>query len=106
VQIVTGDTNGDGVDEVIAASGVNAAGGAVYVFNKAGATLAAKAVADGVFGLEVGSQDLDMDGIDEIILSRNAGSKSKVDLLDGVTLDVLDSFYADDPRFTGGISVA
>ena len=106
VQIATGDTNGDGVDEVIAASGVNAAGGAVYVFNKAGTTIAAKAVSDAVFGLEVGSQDIDMDGKAEIILGRNTGSNSKVDLLDGVTLNVLDSFYADDPRFTGGISVA
>jgi hypothetical protein len=105
-QITAGDTNGDGRAEVIAGSGPNAGGGSLYVFNGAGTMLLAKSVSDAVFGMDVGTQDINVDGIADIIVSRNARSGPFVEILDGLTLNVLDDFFADDPRFTGGISVA
>ena len=105
-QITAGDTNGDGRAEVIACSGPNAGGGSLYVFNGAGTMLLAKSVSDAVFGMDVGTQDINVDGIADIIVSRNARSGPFVEILDGLTLNVLDDFFADDPRFTGGISVA
>lgn len=106
VSIAAGDTNGDGLAEVVAGSGPNAGGGALYVFNGAGTMLNAKAVSDAVFGMDVGTQDINVDGVADILLSRNRGSNSLVNVLDGMTLADLDYFYADDPRFLGGISVA
>ena len=106
IAIASADTNGDGLSEVVAGSGPNAGGGSLYVFNGSGAMLAARSVSDAIFGMDVGTQDINVDGLADIILSRADGSRPLVEILDGLTLDLLDNFYADDPRFTGGISVA
>ena len=56
-------------------------------------------------GVGVGSRDVNGDGIDDILAGAGAGQPPQVAYFDGLTLAVIDSFFAFDPAFDGGVFV-
>ena len=57
-------------------------------------------------GVFIATADLNNDGINDIITAPGAGGGPNVKVFDGATLKLLFSFFAYDPSFTGGVSVA
>ena len=57
-------------------------------------------------GVRVASGDVNGDGTPDIITAPGAGGGPHVKVFDGVSGAILDSFFAYDPQFTGGVFVA
>jgi hypothetical protein len=53
----------------------------------------------------VGADEINGDSAAEIITGAGPAGGPHVEVFDGVTLAVLDSFYAFDPAFNGGVFV-
>jgi hypothetical protein len=108
VSVATGDVNGDGVDDVI--TGIAAgAGPHVKVFDGVTGQLIRSFYAyDPSFtgGVNVAAGDVNGDGHADIITGVASGAGPHVKVFDGATGQVLHSFYAYDPSFTGGVTVA
>jgi hypothetical protein len=108
VKVVSGDFNGDGVAEIIAGAGFGG-GPAIAVLNsQTGEVMEAFFAFDQAFtgGVFVAVQDVNNDGILDIIASAGPGGGPEVRIFDGNGLTVLRSFYAYAVDFTGGVSVA
>jgi CSLREA domain-containing protein len=108
VKVVSGDFNGDGVAELIAGAGFGG-GPAIAVLNsQTGEVMEAFFAFDQAFtgGVFVAVQDVNNDGILDIIASAGPGGGPEVRIFDGNGLTVLRSFYAYAVDFTGGVSVA
>lgn len=108
VRVAAGDLNGDGRAEVITAAG-SGDGPHVRAFDAATAAVMRDFFAyDLNFngGVYVTAEDLDGDGIDEIVTGAGAGGASHVVAFDGETLDRLYSSFAFEPTFAGGVRVA
>src|SRR5262249_23978682 len=115
VRVAVGDVNGDKVPDIITGAGP---GGTAHVkvFSGVDLTLLHSFVAyDPLFtgGLFVGAADVDGDGVKEIITGAGAGGGPHVKVFDPITMaqsttgaKEVRSFYAYDPSFTGGVSVA
>lgn len=109
VRVATGDFNGDGVADIIAAAGAGG-GGEVKVFSGAtGAILADFFAFNGPFtaGLFVAAGDVNADGYADIIVSPDAGP-AEVKVFGGGPLagQQLRDFLAFSPALTGGATVA
>ncbi|MFT5527403.1 MAG: hypothetical protein ACI9HK_005385, partial [Pirellulaceae bacterium] len=108
VYVASGDVNGDGFDDIITGAG----GGEtlpVKVFDgqtgdEIRSFFAYEASLNG--GVFVASGDVNGDGNDDIITGAGAGNSSVVKVFDGVDGEQLQSFFAYDPSFTGGVHVA
>lgn len=57
-------------------------------------------------GVTVAAADLNGDGVQEIVTGPGAGGGPEVRVYDGQTFTLLGSFYAFDPTFRGGVTVA
>ncbi len=57
-------------------------------------------------GVRVATGDLNMDGVDEIVVGAGPGGGPAVQVFDGQTGNLVDSFFAFDPAFSGGVYVA
>ncbi len=109
VRVAAGDVNGDGVSDIITGAGPGA-GPHVKVFD--GRTHAelynffayGAGFAGGVF---VAAGDMNGDGRDDIITGAGAGAAGgHVKVFDGRTGAEVRSFFALDPSFSGGVTVA
>jgi hypothetical protein len=107
VYVSAGDVNGDGRADIF--TGAGAGGGPqVKVFN--GLNLD---VIDSFYafnpsfkgGVLVGAADVNGDGLADIIVGAGAGGGPQVNILNGANLNLLQSFYAFDPTFKGGVYV-
>ncbi len=111
-----GDVNGDRRADVIAGTGaltgVNfqlVSVPSVAVFNGADATQMSRfAVSAPPFAgaTRVASTDLAGSGRASVIAVRGPGGSPEVGIFDGITGQLIDSFFAYDPNFTGGLYVA
>jgi hypothetical protein len=108
VYVAAGDINGDGKADIITGAG---AGGGPHVeaFSGADNTVLQSFMAyDPSFsgGVRVGVvTDRNGDGKPDIVTGPGPGGGPHEQVFDGVTRAVLDSFYAFDPAFKGGIFV-
>jgi len=108
VSVAAGDVNGDGVADI--ATGAGAGGGPhVKVFDGAtGATLMSFFAYDAGFtgGVSVATGDLNNDGLADIITGAGAGGGPHVKVFSGADGSLLQSFFAFDTGFTGGLRVS
>jgi hypothetical protein len=110
VYVAAGDVDGDGKADIITGAG---AGGGPHVKVFSGATGAvirsflayAPAFSGGVF---VAAGDVNGDGKADVVTGAGAGGGPHVQVFDGSTngSNVLASFFAYDPVYTGGVRVA
>jgi hypothetical protein len=108
VFVAGGDVNADGAADVITGAGPGG-GPHVKAFSGAtGAEIRSFFAYDPAFtgGVRVGGADLNSDGAADIITGAGPGGGPHVKAFDGVTGALLQSFFADDAAFTGGIFVA
>jgi hypothetical protein len=108
IHVASGDFNNDGVAELIAGAGFGG-GPAIAILNsQTGEVMEAFLAFDQAFtgGVFVAVQDVNNDGILDIIASAGPGGGPEVRIFDGGSLNVLRSFFAYDQSFTGGVSVA
>src|SRR5581483_1933016 len=107
VSVAIGDVNGDGTPEIITGPGP---GGAptVSVFNQVGGRSANFFAYDTRFlgGVNVATGDLNGDGVDEVIVGAGSGGGPHVRVFNGDGTPQGVGFFAYDPRFAGGVSVA
>jgi hypothetical protein len=108
VKVVSGDFDGDGVAELIAGAGFGG-GPAIAILNsQTGEVMESFFAFDPAFtgGVFVAVQDVNNDGILDIIASAGPGGGPEVRIFNGANLNVLRSFFAYAEDFTGGVSVA
>lgn len=108
VQVAAGDVNGDGFADIITAPDASvAAGPNVKVFSGAdGSLLNSFWAYDSNFhgGVRVAAGDVNGDGYADIITGPGSAT-SNVKVFSGQDLSVLDSFFAYEPDFSGGVYV-
>jgi FG-GAP-like repeat len=105
VRVATGDVNGDGVADIVTGAGPGG-GGHVKVFDgNTGVMVHSFFAFDPAFqgGVFVAAGDLTGDGTADIVVGADAGGGPHVKAFDGGTLDLLDSFFAFSPNFSGGV---
>jgi len=108
VYVAGGDLNGDGAAEVVV--GADAGGGpqvTVYDGKTGGVLNSFYALAPGFTGgVRVAVGDLNGDGRAEVITAAGRGAAPQVTVYNGLSGQVLRSFYAFTPTFAGGVFVA
>ena len=108
IKVVSGDFNNDGVAEIFAAAGFGG-GPAIAILNsQTGEVMQSFFAFDPAFtgGVFVAVQDVNGNGILDIIAGAGPSGGPEVRIFDGSNLTVLRSFYAYAVDFTGGVSVA
>jgi hypothetical protein len=108
VFVAVGDVNGDGHAEVITGPGAGR-GPLVQVFD--GTNLpqlrgSFNAYSPGFTGgVRVGAVDVSGTGLADILTGAGPGGGPAVEVFDGQSLSLIDSFFATNPKFTGGVFV-
>jgi RHS repeat-associated protein len=108
VLVASGDLNRDGLPDVVAAAGPGGGPRVVAYSGKTGGVLRDFFAYDPSFsgGVSVAMGDVNGDGITDIITAAGAGGGPHVKVFSGVNNELLASFYAFAPGFSGGVTVA
>src|SRR4029077_12849365 len=108
VRVAVGDVNNDGVSDIVTAPGFGG-GPDIKIFSGTDSHLIREFSAyDPAFrgGAWVATADVNNDGFADIITGAGAGGGPHVKVFDGQTGAVLQSFFAYDAAFRGGVTVA
>jgi hypothetical protein len=108
VRVALGDTNGDGIKDIIVAQGPGGSN-MVRVFNGKDLEKIHEFNAfdsQYINGIYIASGDIDGDGRDDIIVGAGEGNAPNIRVISGLDLSILNEFYAYDPNFRGGVRVA
>jgi hypothetical protein len=108
VTIATGDVDGDGYWDIIVGAGAGG-GPHVKVFSGLDASVLLSFFAyEAAFtgGVNVGAADIDGDLLADIITGAGPGGGPHVKVFSGLDATELQSYFAYDPAFTGGVWVA
>jgi len=108
VRVATGDVTGDGIDDIVTAAGAGG-GPHVKVFDGATGQEIRSFYAYGADfhgGVSVAVGDVTGDGFADIVTGAGPGGGPHVKVFDGRTGAEVQSFYAYDAAFSGGVSVA
>jgi hypothetical protein len=107
ISVISGDFNGDGVAEIIAGAGFGGGPAIAILDSQTGKVVESFFAFDPAFtgGVFVAVEDVNGDGILDIIVSAGPSGGPEVRIFDGRTLNVLRSFFAYDQSFTGGVRV-
>jgi hypothetical protein len=108
IRVASGDVTGDGVADLITAAGPGG-GPHVKAFDGvSGAEVRSFYAYSPAFagGVNIAVGDFNLDRVADIVTGAGPGGGPHVRVFDGRTLGELASFYAYDPRFAGGVSVA
>ena len=110
VSTAVADVNNDGISDLICGAG---AGGGPRVIVFDGKTNFTTVLQDFFAfdpsfrgGVDVAGADFNVDGFADIVVSAGPGGGPEVRVFDANTLNVLTQFYAYDPSFSGGVTVA
>jgi hypothetical protein len=108
LSVAVADVNRDGLADILTGAG---AGGTaqVQVFSGRDLSKLADFLAFGpdfTLGVSVAAADLTGDGAADILVGSGVGGGPRVQVFDGSSGTVLKDFYAYDPSFRGGVSVA
>jgi len=106
--VAAGDVNGDGVPDIITGAGAGAPGGHVKAFSGVNGGLLANFLAyESTFtgGVQVALSDRNRDGRYDIRTAPGAGRAGQVRTFNGLSLALLDAFFAYGGGFRGGIFV-
>jgi len=108
VRVASGDFNNDGINKTVAGAGPGGGPAITILDSQTGAVMKSFFAFDPAFtgGVFVTLQDANNDGILDIIVGADAGGGPEVRIFNGANLQVLKAFYAYDPSFRGGVSVA
>lgn len=105
--ITTGDTNGDGIDEIVVGAG-NGGAPQVRVFNGTTFNVDASFFAGNITarnGIRVATADINADGRDDIVTGAGAGGASEVRIYDSRVPTLMEDFFAFNPTLRGGVFV-
>ncbi|MBX9584661.1 MAG: FG-GAP-like repeat-containing protein [Gemmataceae bacterium] len=106
VHVAAGDLNGDGLADIVTGAGP---GGPQVAVSDGGTGVILRSLFayDPTFrgGVSVAAGDVNGNGIVDIATGVGPGGGPNVNIFDGATSAVLQSFYAYDPAFTGGVFV-
>jgi ELWxxDGT repeat protein len=108
IRVAVGDVTGDGLDDIITGAGPGG-GPVVKVFDGRTGQLVRSFFAyvpNFTGGVFVAAADVDRDGFADIITGTGAGGGPVVKVYSGKTGQLLRSFFAYDPSFAGGVTVA
>lgn len=108
VRLISADVTGDGIPEIITAPG-SGIQPLVKVFNaETGKAIYSFLAFEKGFlgGVSIAVGDVNGNGAMDIITGAGNGGGPRVVVLDTLTRTITSSFYAFDPRFRGGVSVA
>lgn len=108
VQVAVGDVTGDDVADFVAGAG-NGGGPVVKVFDgRTGELVQSFFAFEDSFrgGVNVAVGDVNGDGVADIIVGAGVGGGPVVKVFDGRTGELLESFFAYDANFRGGVVVA
>jgi VCBS repeat protein/FG-GAP repeat protein len=104
--VAAGDVNGDGRADII--TGADSSANVKVFSGKDGSLLASFFAYDPQFtgGVRVAAGDLNGDGIADVVTAPGPAGAPLVKVFAGTSITQISSFFAFDPRFTGGVYVA
>ena len=108
IRVVSGDFNGDGKVDILAAAGPGGGPAVAILDSETGEVMESFFAFDPAFtgGVFIAVRDFNGDGLLDIIAGAGAGGGPEVRIFSGNGLTVIRSFFAYAEDFTGGVSVA